>query len=62
MLSSCCNHPETDGKNTLMHRLELVKKPVCRLENYRDIVECLLMYNEALKQSNRDKEEMILNY
>lgn len=64
MLSSCCNNNnrETDGRNTLLHRLELIKKPICKLETYRDVIECLLMYNEAFKQSNRDKEEMIINY
>ena len=56
------NKKETDGKNTLLHRLELIKKPICRLETYKDIVECLLRYNEVYKQSNRDKEEMIINY
>ena len=67
LLTSCCNNTnninkESDGKNTLLHRLELIKKPICKLETYKNVIECLLMYNEALKQSNIDKERMINNY
>lgn len=53
LLNSCC---KVQTSNVPTHRLQTIEKPKCAKETYKDVVECLILYNGALEQANSDKE------
>lgn len=73
ILSSCCRNQKynnvssiintNNNANIPLHRLVSIERPQCGIfegqTTYKDLIYCLVLYSEALEQSNSDKAEII---
>ncbi len=60
ILSSCCSRQiYNDTKPLPIHRLQIIEKPICKNITYKDLIDCLIIYNIKLEQSNMDKNEFL---
>lgn len=59
MILLSCSKKTIYNSSLPLHRLNRIEKPICKKEKYIDLINCLILYNKKLEESNNDKEAIL---